>query len=147
LQLGSTRPLLRTLTATGGQENGRFLARAGTGKRGWHSHRQSRSKMRELTASDLNRPIVAVGWNSERFDGCNLALRLAALGYTRVYWYRGAGKLGRWRTCRRPTWHCRNGNGRPSAGVRSVAIMAGGWWSVINAAFRHSVSLTMPAIG
>lgn len=48
-----------------------------------------RNKMRELTAGDLNRPIVAVGWNSERFDGRNLALRLAALGYTQVYWYRG----------------------------------------------------------
>jgi adenylate cyclase len=48
-----------------------------------------RSKMRELTAGDLNRPVVAVGWNSERFDGRNLALRLAALGYTQVHWYRG----------------------------------------------------------
>jgi TolB-like protein/Tfp pilus assembly protein PilF len=45
-------------------------------------------KMRELTAGDLGRPIVAVGWNSERFDGRNLALRLVALGYTHVYWYR-----------------------------------------------------------
>jgi TolB-like protein/DNA-binding winged helix-turn-helix (wHTH) protein/tetratricopeptide (TPR) repeat protein len=48
-----------------------------------------RSKMHALTAGDLNRPLVAVGWNSERFDGRNLALRLVALGYTRVYWYRG----------------------------------------------------------
>lgn len=48
-----------------------------------------RSKMRELTKGDLSTPIVAVGWNSERFDGRNLALRLAALGYTHVYWYRG----------------------------------------------------------
>ena len=48
-----------------------------------------RSKMRDLTSGDLNSPIVAVGWNSERFDGRNLALRLAALGYTQVHWYRG----------------------------------------------------------
>jgi hypothetical protein len=48
-----------------------------------------RKKLRELTGGDLSRPIVAVGWNSERFDGCNLALRLVALGYTQVYWYRG----------------------------------------------------------
>ena len=48
-----------------------------------------RSKMHELTAGDLDRPIVAVGWNSERFDGRNLALRLVALGFTNVYWYRG----------------------------------------------------------
>jgi adenylate cyclase len=48
-----------------------------------------RSKLHELTAGDLDRPVVAVGCNSERFDGRNLALRLAALGYTHVYWYRG----------------------------------------------------------
>jgi len=48
-----------------------------------------RKKMHELTAGDLNKPAVAVGWNSERFDGYNLALRLAALGYTKVYRYRG----------------------------------------------------------
>ena len=48
-----------------------------------------RRKMHELTKVDLSTPIVAVGWNSERFDGRNLALRLVALGYTQVYWYRG----------------------------------------------------------
>jgi TolB-like protein/DNA-binding winged helix-turn-helix (wHTH) protein len=48
-----------------------------------------RSKMQALTGGDLRRPIVAVGSNSEHFDGRNLALRLAALGYTNVYWYRG----------------------------------------------------------
>ena len=46
-------------------------------------------KMAELTGGDLSKPIVAVGWNSERFDGRNLALRLVALGYTNVHWYRG----------------------------------------------------------
>jgi len=46
-------------------------------------------KMVELTGGDLSKPIVAVGWNSERFDGYNLALRLVALGYTNVHWYRG----------------------------------------------------------
>jgi hypothetical protein len=45
--------------------------------------------MRELTGGDLNRPIVAAGWNSECFDGRNLALRLLAPDYTNVYWYRG----------------------------------------------------------
>jgi tetratricopeptide (TPR) repeat protein len=48
-----------------------------------------RSKIHELTGGDLSRPIVAVGWNVERFDGRNLALRLAALGYVNIYWYRG----------------------------------------------------------
>ena len=45
--------------------------------------------MRRLTSGDLSTPIVAVGFNSERFDGRNLALRLVALGYSNVHWYRG----------------------------------------------------------
>jgi len=48
-----------------------------------------RAKMQTLTHGDLAMPIVAVGWNAERFDSRNLALRLVALGYTQVYWYRG----------------------------------------------------------
>ena len=48
-----------------------------------------RSKIADLTKGDTSLPIVAVGWSSERFDGYNLALRLVALGYTKVYWYRG----------------------------------------------------------
>lgn len=48
-----------------------------------------RRKMQELTRGDLSTPVVAIGYNSERFDGRNLALRLVALGYTNVYWYRG----------------------------------------------------------
>jgi hypothetical protein len=40
-----------------------------------------RRKMVELTGGDHNQPVVAVGWNSERFDGRNLALRITALGY------------------------------------------------------------------
>jgi adenylate cyclase len=48
-----------------------------------------RSKIRTLTGGDLRRPIVTIGWNAEHFDGRNLALRLASLGYTTVYWYRG----------------------------------------------------------
>ena len=45
--------------------------------------------MRELTKGAFFTPVVAVGWDSERFGGRNLALRLVALGYTQVYWYRG----------------------------------------------------------
>jgi adenylate cyclase len=48
-----------------------------------------KAKMQELTKGDLTAPIIAVGWNSERFDGRNLALRLVALGHTQVHWYRG----------------------------------------------------------
>jgi tetratricopeptide (TPR) repeat protein len=46
-------------------------------------------EMQALTHGDRSLPIVAVGFNAERFDGRNLALRLVALGYTQVYWYRG----------------------------------------------------------
>jgi hypothetical protein len=44
---------------------------------------------------DRDRPIVAVGWNVERFDGLNLALRLAALGYTQVHRYHGSREAWR----------------------------------------------------
>ena len=46
-------------------------------------------KMQALTKADRAAPIIVVGWNCERFDGYNLTLRLVALGYTQVYWYRG----------------------------------------------------------
>jgi adenylate cyclase len=46
-------------------------------------------KVRQLTNGDSTVPIVAVGFNAERYQGRNLALRLVALGYTEVYWYRG----------------------------------------------------------
>ena len=46
-------------------------------------------KMWELTDGDRVRPIVAMGFNSERYQGRNLALRLVALGYMNVFWYRG----------------------------------------------------------
>jgi len=59
-----------------------------------------RKKMQALTTGDLTRPIVAVSWNSERFDGRNLALRLVALGYTNVYWYRGGREA--WEVARLP---------------------------------------------
>ena len=48
-----------------------------------------RRKMQALTNDDLATPIVAIGFNSERFDGRNLALRLVALGYSNISWYRG----------------------------------------------------------
>jgi hypothetical protein len=41
-----------------------------------------RQKMQQLTRGDRNVPVVTMGWNAERFQGRNLALRLVALGYT-----------------------------------------------------------------
>jgi tetratricopeptide (TPR) repeat protein len=46
-------------------------------------------KIHDLTGGDLTKPVVVFCVNSERFTGYNLALRLVALGYTEVYWYRG----------------------------------------------------------
>jgi adenylate cyclase len=46
-------------------------------------------KLHKMTEGNLSAPIVAMGWNSERLDGRNLALRMVALGYTQVCWYRG----------------------------------------------------------
>jgi hypothetical protein len=48
-----------------------------------------RRKLQNLTNGDPSAPIVVFGVNSERFTGYNLALRLVALGYTQIYWYRG----------------------------------------------------------
>ena len=48
-----------------------------------------RNVMLALTKGDMTAPILAVGWNSEDFDAANLALRLVALGYRNVLWYRG----------------------------------------------------------
>jgi len=48
-----------------------------------------RQKMVKLTGGDPSMPVVTVGWNAERYQGRNLALRLVALGYTDVSWYRG----------------------------------------------------------
>jgi TolB-like protein/class 3 adenylate cyclase/tetratricopeptide (TPR) repeat protein len=52
-------------------------------------HDRLKTKMQQLTKGDLNTPVVTMGWNAERYQGRNLALRLVALGYTNVYWYRG----------------------------------------------------------
>jgi len=45
-------------------------------------------------------PIVAFCANSERFTGYNLALRLAALGHSQVFWYRGGWEA--WQVNRLP---------------------------------------------
>ena len=46
-------------------------------------------KMQQLTRGDRSVPVVTMGWNAERFQGRNLALRLVALGFSEVYWYCG----------------------------------------------------------
>jgi adenylate cyclase len=43
----------------------------------------------EATAGDKQHPIVVFSYSINHWPSWNLALRLIALGYTRVYWYRG----------------------------------------------------------
>ncbi|HSU05659.1 MAG TPA: hypothetical protein VLI93_08810, partial [Acetobacteraceae bacterium] len=46
-------------------------------------------KVQALTHGDRTMPVVTMAWNADRFSGRNVALRLAALSYTNVMWYRG----------------------------------------------------------
>ena len=74
------------------------------------------------TEGDLSAPIVAMGWNSERFDDRNLALRMVALGWTQVYWYRGGREA--WEVAGKP------GFTGESSGARALAAgypWAAGW--------------------
>jgi TolB-like protein len=57
-------------------------------------------KFAELAHANRELPIVTVGWNAERYQGRNLALRLVALGYSNVYWYRGGREA--WETADLP---------------------------------------------
>ena len=52
-------------------------------------------KMQELTHGERTTPVVAIGWNAERYQGRNLALRLVALGYTEVIGTAVAVRRGR----------------------------------------------------
>ncbi|MBV9812160.1 MAG: hypothetical protein JO326_05380 [Acetobacteraceae bacterium] len=45
--------------------------------------------LQELTGSDKGRSVVVFSFNRNRWQSRNLALRLIALGYTDVLWYRG----------------------------------------------------------
>ena len=45
--------------------------------------------MRQLTNGDVNRPVLVFAFNQSRWHSRNLALRLIALGYKNVLWYRG----------------------------------------------------------
>jgi adenylate cyclase len=58
-------------------------------------------KLRQLLGGERNRPLVTLAWNAERWSARNLALRLVALGYTQVHWYRGGREV--WRAHDLPT--------------------------------------------
>jgi len=89
--LGERRPLVLDTTHWGGSLPG-AVALWGAGIAGSLSDEYQdrlRQKLQQLTAGNIDTPVVTVGWNAERYQARNLALRLVALGYTEVYWYRG----------------------------------------------------------
>ncbi len=45
--------------------------------------------MHDLIGSDKTKPVLVFGFNQNRWESRNLALRLIALGYTDAAWYRG----------------------------------------------------------
>jgi len=50
---------------------------------------QLKRMMQGLTGGELQKPIIVFAFDINRWNSRNLALRLIALGYTQVYWYRG----------------------------------------------------------
>jgi Rhodanese-like domain len=72
-------------------------------------------KMKRLSHGNKGVPIVVMGFNSERYQGRNLALRLVALGYTNVYWYRGGREAWEVAGCQWPNSPCRFGRDHPLA--------------------------------
>ncbi|MBV8458982.1 MAG: tetratricopeptide repeat protein [Acetobacteraceae bacterium] len=85
------KPLVLDINAWGLSIPG-AIALPGAGRAGTLSDAlqvRLRRTMPVLTHGNAATPIVTMSWNSESFAGRNLAIRLAALGYTNVYWYRG----------------------------------------------------------
>jgi 3-mercaptopyruvate sulfurtransferase SseA len=68
--------------------------------------------MEQLMGGSKTHPVVAAGWNAERWSGRNLALQLLALGYQNVYWYRGG--LEAWDVAGLPE--------EPATGAASTAV-------------------------
>jgi class 3 adenylate cyclase/TolB-like protein len=91
--LADQNPLvIDTMLYTWGHSIPGAIGLAGSGRGGALSGSMTERlgrKLEQMTRGDLSVPIVAMGWNSERFDGRNLALRIGTLGYKQVYWYRG----------------------------------------------------------
>ena len=88
--LATQKPLvLATTSDVPTLPNAIFVNGVSTGD--WHDTRQAKLRrlMQELTQSDFHRPIIVFAFNINRWTSRNLALRLIALGYTNVSWYRG----------------------------------------------------------
>lgn len=109
--LAEAQPLVLDLNATGRSLPGAVVfGHAFTGGTFDDAlQKRLRRKVLALTGGDTARSIVVFGWNAERWGSRNLALRLVALGYTRVHWYRGGKEV----------WEAR--------GLPEVEVDAQGW--------------------
>ncbi len=89
------RPLVLDLNPTGQALPGAVFIRGQLlgGDLGDALQDRLRLKMLSLTGGNLARPVVVAGWNAERWAARNVALRLVALGYTNVHWYRGGKEV------------------------------------------------------
>jgi adenylate cyclase len=100
--LATQKPLvLATTSDVPTLPNSIYVNGASTGD--WHDTRQAKLKrlMQKLTQSDLRRSIIVFAFNINRWTSRNLALRLIALGYTNVSWYRGGWEA--WEASGQPT--------------------------------------------
>lgn len=90
VRLLESKPLIITTSATNPTIPGaiRFdLPTSGTLADEWQA--ALKKLMDQMTKGDKQRPIVTFAYSINRWHGRNLALRLIALGYSNVYWYRG----------------------------------------------------------
>ena len=58
--------------------------------------------MGQATNGDKERPVVAFSYSINHWHSRNLVLRLIALGYKKVYWYRGGWEAWDFTIFRRP---------------------------------------------
>ncbi len=73
---------------------------------------QLAERLAQLTGGDKSRPLVFFCVNSQCWLSYNAALRAIALGYTRVYWYRGG--IEAWRAAGLPLAPVRAAAGDPA---------------------------------
>jgi adenylate cyclase len=88
--LAERKPLVLTTASTNPSIPGAILIdqfNSGSLDDVWQARLQR--MMQELTGGDLHKPVVTFAYDINRWYSRNLALRLIALGYTDVYWYRG----------------------------------------------------------
>ena len=88
--LAKEKPLiLSTTAATPSIPGTLFITHAAFGTLNDDWQQRLGRLMRQLTNGDVNRPVLVFAFNQNRWHSRNLALRLIALGYKNVLWYRG----------------------------------------------------------